>query len=139
MLTKLIEFCVPGSCPSYNASFKIAYALKQVYLSREAKEFKKKVMIYCPPCKVDDTDLVVLELDFISSWICNNGKLRKRDCQNMDKLLVDALFTKLGIDDSHLQKLTVQKIHSSTTEKTIVRVYSTKYLPGEEVPLTKGE
>ena len=133
MITQLCEFVVPGTAPSYNSCFKVAFKLKQIYLSTEAKEFKKKVMIYCPPIKLDDTDLVILEVDFISAWICKNGKLKKKDCQNMDKLLVDALFAKLGVDDSHLQKITVQKIHSYTTDKTVIRVSTTKHLPGEDV------
>lgn len=129
-IKQLAHFKVPGRCPSYNMSFKINYGLRQTYLTREARQFKEKVVIYSPPISVPEDRLLILEIKVVQSWIYKNKKLRKQDVQNMDKLIIDGLCKKLGIDDSFVQKSTIEKVHSPTEEYVEIKVFTLDELPG---------
>jgi hypothetical protein len=55
-IVKLIEFTIPAIPPSYSASLKINFRLKQTYLSQDARRFKDKVKVYMPSHKLELKD-----------------------------------------------------------------------------------
>lgn len=123
--TKLKTFTVDGKCPSYNKHFKINHSLRQTYLTKEAKEFKDKVFLSTPLIKeIKDDTLLITDIEVIQDWYYKNGKLKKQDVQNMDKLFIDAMCKKWGIDDSCIICSIITKIQSTTHTKAIVTVYA---------------
>ena len=117
-----VKFSVPGVPPSYNQSFKIAFKLKQVYLSPDAKRFKDKVMIHIPYFEIPDEAKITIIIKYHDNWYYKNGKLKRKDVQNMDKLIIDAIFKRLGVDDSHVWcnvNVKVQNMEEIKTEITI--------------------
>lgn len=125
MITQLCEFVVPGKIPpSYSASFKINYGLRQTYLSQEARSFKDKVKVHMPSHKLrlKGTDRLIMHNKYHADWYFKNGRIKKKDVQNLDRLLVDAVFKGLGIDDSNLFCVINEKVQSEK-EKTIVKLY----------------
>ena len=110
---KRLTFTVPGIPPSYNKSIKINYRLRQIHLTQEARRFKDKVKIHMPYWELPDRVLLFsVRISYNSDWYYKNKKVRKKDVQNLDKLLIDAMFKALGRDDSFLFKVTNEKIQS---------------------------
>jgi Holliday junction resolvase RusA-like endonuclease len=126
MIEKILEFSIPQIPPSYTASFKINYGLKQTYLSQEARQFKNKVKIYMPSHKLPDlkeTDKLILHTEYHQDWYFMNGKIKKQDVQNLNRLLIDAMFKGLGLDDRNLFCTIDEKVQSQDQEKTVVKLY----------------
>jgi len=117
-----LQFTVPNIPPSYTASFKINYGLKQTYLSQEARKFKDMVKIYMPHIDIDKNKLYSMHNEYYYDWYYKNGNVKKKDVQNMNRLLIDAVFRGLGIDDSVLFKVTDEKVQSHKC-KTVVKLY----------------
>ena len=111
-------FSVPGVPPSYNMSFKINFRLRQIYLTQEARKFKDRVAIHLPYFTVPDTAQVIINIKYHDNWYCKNGNLKKKDIQNMDKLIIDAIFKRLGIDDSQVWCNINCKIQSDKSPRT---------------------
>ena len=117
----MIQFRVEGTPPSYNSAFKINYNFRQCYLSPEAQHFKKRVKFMIQPSKWTENCKFSLTIEYHKDWFYKNGKNRKEDLQNMDKLLIDAIFEQIGIDDSNLWELHETKIQD-TVEHTMVTI-----------------
>ena len=126
----LAEFKIEGKCPSYNSLFKINYNLKLIYLTQTAREFKRRVKILSPYISIPEHCLIQFKIQVIQSWIYKNGKLKRADVQNMDKLLIDALCDKWGIDDSRVQKTSIEKIHSNKENYINIKIWSIDELEG---------
>ena len=61
------------------------------------------------PCKLSGLLRITLEYES-PDWYYANGNLRKLDVQNLEKLLLDTLFMKWGLDDSILaEKLSYKR------------------------------
>ena len=114
----MIYFTIKGLPPSYNKHCKINYNLRQVYLTDEARLFKQRVKMSMPSIKVDKDVLFNVRITYCANWYYKNGRLRRIDIQNMDKLLIDAMFEKIGIDDSHLWILEQNKRQDVEDDKT---------------------
>lgn len=71
--------------------------------------------------EVSDEDRFHLRISVHANWYYKNGKMKKQDIQNMDKLLVDALFQKLGCDDSRLWYMELDKVQDEK-EYTIIEL-----------------
>jgi Holliday junction resolvase RusA-like endonuclease len=50
-----------------------------------------------------------------------NGKLRRLDIQNLEKLVIDTMFAKWGTDDSRLVEVVSRKVYG-TREQVLVRL-----------------
>ena len=118
----MLEFSISGLPPSYNRHFQIIYALRECHLTPEAHLFKNRVKMSIPPYEFKEDAKLVIEIEYHANFVCKNGKNRKIDLQNLDKLLIDAIFEKLGIDDSMIWHMTAEKIQSIASEKTVVRL-----------------
>jgi Holliday junction resolvase RusA-like endonuclease len=116
-----LTFGIAGLPPSYNKHFQIIYNLREVCLTPEAHAFKNRVKMSIPPCEFKSTDKFSIEIEYHSNFVCKNGSNRKIDLQNLDKLLIDALFEKIGLDDSSIWEMKAWKVQSEK-DKTVVRL-----------------
>lgn len=116
----MISFRIEGIPPSYNKHLNINYNFREVYLSREAKQFKNLIKMSIPPATISTLNVYSMEVEYHSNFKYKNGKNKKIDLQNMDKLLIDAIFEKLGVDDSYLWQLNHKKIQNDTENYTKV-------------------
>ena len=114
--------------PSYNRCLQIIYSLKYIELSREAKHFKYQVKQYMGLWKRDLDELPLdkcyfkVSIGIAQNWICKNGNLKKEDVQNMPKLLIDAVFEKLQVDDSRIIFMDTYKLQSDTDVYTTIEI-----------------
>jgi Holliday junction resolvase RusA-like endonuclease len=125
-IVKLIEFTIPAIPPSYSASLKINFRLKQTYLSQDARRFKDKVKVYMPSHQLElkDRDRVIMHNKYHQAWYNKtNPDIKKQDVQNLDRLLIDAIFKGLGIDDRNLFCVINEKVHAPEVSKTVVALY----------------
>ena len=63
-----------------------------------------------------------ISIGICQDFYCKNGNLKKQDIQNLDKLIIDAVFEKLGCDDSRVIEMLIYKIQSTTDVYTSVEV-----------------
>lgn len=119
---KPLEIKIPSIPPSYNKEFKINYSLRQTYLSQEVRDFKNLVKRFMYPWYPPDNCHFSIYIEIHQDWFYKNHKLKKQDVQNMDKLLVDAIFERIGCDDSRVWELTIKKKQSSDRTYTWVRL-----------------
>ncbi|MFA5133060.1 MAG: RusA family crossover junction endodeoxyribonuclease [Candidatus Paceibacterota bacterium] len=110
-----ITFQFEGLPPSYNKSFKINYNFREVYLTEECRTFKTKVKFLCPHVEIDELDKMRITIMYNNDWHYKNGKIRRKDIQNLDKLLIDALAERLNCDDSQFFEVHLFKIQSDKT------------------------
>jgi Holliday junction resolvase RusA-like endonuclease len=115
-----LQFKVDGLPPSYNKHFKINYGMRNIYLTQEARMFKQKVKMVMPPFEFTPQALFDIEINYYHDWYYKNGKVRRLDVQNLDKLLIDAVFEKLGTDDSRLWSVTLRKLQKDDAPMTTV-------------------
>ena len=117
----MIFFRVEGIPPSYNRLFKINYNFRGVYLSSEARSFKTRVKLSMPPASFTTANTYKITIEYHANFKYKNGKNRRLDLQNMDKLLIDAVFEKLGVDDSYLWESQQRKVQDKD-KFTIVKI-----------------
>lgn len=122
MTSKILSFSISEIPPSYNQSISINYNLRQVSLSKEAREFKQRVKEFMPHWKPDKDSLFGITISMHYDWYYKNGKLRKLDLSNLDKLVIDAVSEKMGIDDSHIVQVYLFKIQNITNSHTDILV-----------------
>jgi len=124
IITKLSEFVIEGKVPSYNMSFKVNYHKRCIYLTKAAHDFKRHVKEHMPYIKIDPLrDFLTIYIVVVQNWYYKNGKLKKQDIQNMDKLYIDALCEHMGIDDSHVRVSHIEKIQSAKKTYSKVVIY----------------
>ncbi len=118
----MFTLSIPGLPPSTNNAF-VSVGNRRV-LSQDAKAFKELVQW---TVKVGPKPLpkfagpVEVSLTFYSQrWLTKAGKPRKADVSNLEKLLVDATFEMLHLDDSNIWKLTLRKLDGP--ELSVIRI-----------------
>lgn len=105
-----LSFTLPTFPPSVNRLYLINHNQRRVRLSDEALLWRTRVTPCILPCRMPDDWLLKLTLEYHSpNWYCKNGKLRKVDHANYEKLLVDTLFSKWDRDDSYLIEIISRK------------------------------
>jgi len=86
-------------------------------LTEEARNFKTRIAQQVKDIinkdqlnqlKKADTLAVCIEIES-PTWICKNGHLRKKDIASAEKCLTDAIFSELGVDDSKIFQLQMNK------------------------------
>lgn len=96
-------FKIPLLPPSINTIYKINYVTRSTYKSKEAREFENYCKLFTPAIRdITETQKVKTYIELHGSWYFKNGAFRKKDIQNLDKVLIDSIFEKLGIDDSQI-------------------------------------
>jgi len=118
-----MQFTIPLIPPTYNQHIHINYAIKQVYLTKKAREFKRSVKLLTPPnSKLSDNSKLQLKVEIHNDWYYKNGKVKRLDIQNLDKLLIDAICEKWGIDDCRIWDSHFLKVQSAE-KKTVVDIW----------------
>ena len=102
-------FILPSFPTSVNRIYLINHTFRRVTLSDEALLWRTRTGAFIKPWKYNG--LIKLTLEYESNeWYFKNGKIRKLDLQNLEKLLIDTLFMKWGLDDSILaEKLSYKR------------------------------
>ena len=98
-----LHFVLPSFPISFNKLYDINYSQRKVQLSDSAALWKTRTIPFVKPCRWPIDWLLRLTLEYQSpNWYCKNGKLRRMDHLNFDKLCVDTLFAKWNSDDSRV-------------------------------------
>lgn len=125
-MTTTYKITIPAIPPSYNKHLKIVFNLRYIELTREAKDFKNTVKRYMTPWEVSTNSMFDIDISIHNSWFFKNNKLQKKDVQNLDKLLCDAIFEKLGIGDEQIRDLHTHKVRDKKTfTQVTIKVVST--------------
>lgn len=101
-----LVFILPTFPPSINRAQMIDHQRRRVGTSDEVLLWRTRTTPFVKPCRWPANWLLKLTLEYQSpDWICKNGKLRRKDSHNLDKLSIDLMFTKWGWDDSRVVEL----------------------------------
>jgi len=118
----MYKFKIPLVPESVNGLYKINYAHRVIYLSDEGKAFKYQAKLYIPRTDFTEDDTLSVSVSYHSNWFYKNGKIKRADSPNLDKLMIDTLFEAIGVDDSHLWQWSSQKVQEQDTRFTMVEM-----------------
>ena len=96
-----LQFVLPSFPSSVNKLYDINHRQRRVYLSDDALLWRTRSAPFVKPCRLSGLLRITLEYES-PDWYYKNGNLKKLDVQNLEKLLLDTLFMKWGLDDSIL-------------------------------------
>lgn len=109
-MVKVLSFVLPTFPPSVNRMHLIDHVRRRVGTSDEVLLWRTRTIPFVKPCRWPVEWLLMLTLVYESpDWICKNGKLRRKDSHNLDKLTVDLLFSKWGWGDERVVDLISRK------------------------------
>lgn len=101
-----LQFVLPSFPPSINRAHRIDHNRRRVDTSDEVLLWRTRTIPFVKPCRWPLEWLLKLTLVYESpDWICKNGNLRRKDSHNLDKITVDAIFSKWGFDDARVVEL----------------------------------
>jgi hypothetical protein len=109
---ELIWFTLPSFPPSTNRLHDTNYMIRTgaVRLNDHAALWKTRTIPYVAPCRWPRDWMLKLTLVYESpTWLTKAGKLRRVDVQNLEKLVIDTLFSKWDTDDSRLVEVVSRK------------------------------
>ena len=92
-----------------------------MFLRSEARQFKEKAKLFMPPRKIDPLTFIKLVFVVKGGFYYKNGKPKKLDLQNHEKILIDAIAEKYGFEDSMGWGKECHKGHSDK-EEVIVEI-----------------
>lgn len=118
---KVIKFRIPSLPASMNDIYyhiKDHYGRYQYVLKGEVRLWKTQAKEYVPTLSFIDPPPVKVYFNWtaVGSWYYKNGKVKKSDLTNLEKVLIDAVCEKLGIDDSFIWDTRRKKLHSESEE-----------------------
>ena len=117
-----LSFVLPSFPISFNKLYDINHNTRNVRLSDQAALWKTRTIPFVKPCRWPLDWLLKLTLVYESpAWMYKNGKLRRLDIQNLEKLVIDTMFAKWGTDDSRLVEVVSRKTWG-TREQVLVRL-----------------
>lgn len=119
-----MQITIPGLPPTTNHAF-IQRGRFRV-LAPDARKFKEMVEELVTNLHLDPPQgrlMVAIRLHS-SRWLLKDGVgIRKMDVANREKLVLDAIFKTLGVDDSNIWLLSLEKV-VDTEEVTEVTILS---------------
>ena len=118
----MIQFEIPLLPESVNRAYTIDTRRKTLVLTRRAWKKKSDMHIFIPRIEIGPDQLFRLEFEYHMDCYFQNKNWRRIDAHNFDKMLIDVISEKLGIDDSRLVEWRGQKVQS-TEEKVVVRLF----------------
>ena len=118
---KSIKFRIPSLPPSMNDIYwhiKDHRGEYQYVLKNEVRLWKSKAKEFVPVFKPisHETGLLFIHWTATNNWYYQNGKVKRHDVANLDKVIVDAVFEKIGIGDEYVWDRRCTKIHSDTEQ-----------------------
>jgi hypothetical protein len=110
--TDKLSFVLPSFPMSFNQLYTIDYGRRLFRLSDTALLWKTRTIPFVKPCRWPSEWLLRLTLEYQSpNWYYLNGKLRRLDVQNLEKLVIDTLFAKWDFDDSQITEKITSKCY----------------------------
>lgn len=123
------RFTLPSIPSSINALYQISFAQRKVFMNPEARLWKTQMKLIIPRIKASDTShFFKIDRAYHYNFFYKNGKVKKIDTFNLDKLLIDAIAEKCGFDDS-LVKFGLTESYNCDKERidiVISRVFEPK-------------
>ena len=117
-----IKFTIPSIPKSINSMYQINYGQRHIYLSNDARIWKSQSKIYVPKFEIEDGSHIGISAVYHMNCFFKNGKVRKVDGPNLDKLLLDTISEKIGLDDSLVFFWCGKKVHSDE-DKVVVKMW----------------
>ena len=115
------QFKIPQLPPSSNEMYIINFRQRRVVLHPKASAFKYQVKLFTPRMTFPHWSLLAVHAEYHANWFTKNEKKpKRRDAQNFNKLLYDAIFEKISIDDSFAFSGSWAKIQNDSKEFTLV-------------------
>lgn len=125
-----LQFVLPSFPPSVNRLHRIDHVRRRVGTSDEVLLWRTRTTPFVKPCRWPNDWLLKLTLEYESpEWICKNGKLRRKDSHNLDKICIDLVFAKWGWDDSRVVELISRKCHGPHEQVRVTLEKSATALP----------
>jgi hypothetical protein len=91
---------LPGSVNSiYEFGYTINSPRPQHRLKPEWSMWASKAKPYIPSFRIAKNSIIRIDRCYFYPWFYGNGNWRKADAANMDKLLLDVVSQKIGVDD----------------------------------------
>ena len=116
-----LSFVLPSFPISFNKLYDINHLSRNVRLSDQAALWKTRTIPFVKPCRWPQEWLLKLTLVYESpSWLTKKGKLRRVDVQNLEKLVIDTMFAKWGMDDSRLVEIISSKAYGQREQVRVV-------------------
>lgn len=120
-----VTFELPDLPKSVNCIYEFNHVNSGLPVRRLKGEFalwKSKLKVYVPRADWAKGKFLRVELDFQSPhWYYGNGKLKRKDIENLEKLTIDTIFEKWGADDSYI----IEKVSKKTvgaSDRVLVKV-----------------
>lgn len=110
---------IPFLPPSVNSLYNVIYSQRRVEKKPEVRAFCYRAKEYLRQFPVADDSLVRMDLVFAYPFNCKNGKLRRRDSQNMMKIISDLVAEKGGWDDSRIKSGSWESVDSENESVTV--------------------
>lgn len=93
--------------------YKINYGHRRIYLSEEGRAFKYETKMFMPAMKFPKDSKFSIDMAFHGNWLYKNGNNKRADVQNLIKILIDAIFEGIGVDDSYVYELSAKKVQDT--------------------------
>jgi len=95
-----LKIKIPLAPISMNSLYQINYRMREVTLKSEAYTWRTRAKEFIPKSSIKWEHIrIVYTLIIHDNWYFKNGKFKKLDVQNLEKLLIDGVSQKLGFDD----------------------------------------
>ena len=77
-----------------------------------------------PLWEVDPSMFLRFDISIYDNWYTKEGSVRKRDIQNLDKIIIDACCERLGIGDERVWERTIRKLSDDKLKDgfTVVKI-----------------
>lgn len=111
-----LRFRIPSLPASMNAIYQVIFHLRRIEMKPEVRAWKTQAKQFVPAWKLPkdiETGFLKLKLAFHGDWFFKNGKPRKIDLPNLQKVTVDVIAEKLGFDDCMIWAFEMEKVQDA--------------------------
>jgi len=119
-----VRFTLPFAPPSTNSLYVIHYKAAnpsdRVKLRPECQRWKSDAKVYIPRFPVADDSIVRVDWTVYYSWFTKAGTWAKRDTSNMQKLLMDMISEKIGVDDRRFKEGLMRSVNSAREQTMVI-------------------
>jgi Holliday junction resolvase RusA-like endonuclease len=123
-----VSFTLPMCPPSVNSLYVVRFKepnpADRVKLRPECARWKTDSKLYVPRFTIAEGSIVRIDRLYAYTWFTKRGQWVKRDSFNMDKLLMDAIAEKTGIDDRRFKEGMMRSVNAAVerTEVTLTEI-----------------
>lgn len=110
-----IRFKLLSVPPSVNSLYNVIFSLKKVEMKPEVRLWKTQAKMLIPvwkPQTLGKSGFLYFKMDVYTRLYTKDGlSVKKFDVMNMEKVLIDAVCEKIGIDDKFIVDCHTKKVH----------------------------